>query len=105
MTKRRIYTQTSTCDQCGTEFKRKRPWQHFCNPNCRMVHFIERRVEERKAEENERLEVAKLEKGRLEARQLKESAQTDTVGKVREAKKERAQRKTTRMANRGKSSP
>jgi hypothetical protein len=72
MNKRKIYTHTSTCDPCGTEFKRKRPWQHFCHPNCRMVHFIESRVEERKAEENERLEVAKLEKERLEARQLKE---------------------------------
>ena len=77
MTNRKIYTQTSTCDQCGTEFKRRRPWQHFCHPNCRMVHFIERRVEERKVEENERLEAARLEKERLETRQLKEDVKLE----------------------------
>ena len=69
MTKPKTYTQTSTCKECGKEFIIRRPWQKFDHPNCRMLWFMKKRVEERKAEERARLETEKVKKERLEARQ------------------------------------
>jgi hypothetical protein len=40
MTKRKKYTEVTTCKECGKEFTIRRSWQRFCTPDCRMSYFI-----------------------------------------------------------------
>ena len=28
------------CEECGTDFPRKRWWQRFCSPSCRSKHWF-----------------------------------------------------------------
>ena len=34
------------CEECGTEFEKKREWQKFCTPVCRAKHFVRTRNED-----------------------------------------------------------
>ena len=31
--------QKDTCKNCGGVFDKARPWQKFCSPKCRMIHY------------------------------------------------------------------
>jgi hypothetical protein len=115
MTKPKKYTQTLTCAECGKEFTVYRHWQRFCHPDCRLRHFVNTRKDSRDATnlqlENKRHQDLMMEGKRQAAKrnevapsaddkgtQVEEKAQSETIQKVRDAKKERAQLKAGRMA-------
>jgi DNA-directed RNA polymerase subunit RPC12/RpoP len=42
--RRKKYTETSKCLECGNEFTMHREWQKFCGERCRYNHFMKRRI-------------------------------------------------------------
>ena len=36
--------EIGTCEHCGKEFKKKRWFQIFCSPECRITHHTQRRA-------------------------------------------------------------